>query len=498
MAGLGKRGRRVVATTILGSSMAFIDSTVVNVALPAIQAELGASVSGLQWVVESYALVLASLLLVGGALGDRLGRRRIFVLGTGLFAVSSLACGAAPSLDVLLIARTVQGAAGALLTPNSLAITSASFDEQTRGTAIGAWSGWGAITTAVGPLLGGWLVDHASWRWAFLINVPIGAAVIVLALRNVEESRDPLASRLDVRGAALATLCLAGFVFGLVESNGRGFGDPLVVASLFGAVVAGAGFVLREKRCPTPMVPPGLFRSRTFTGANLLTLFLYAGLAGVLFFFPLAFIQVHGHSATFAGAATLPLVGSMFLLSTWAGGLVARVGPRPPLIAGPLVAGIGFALFALPGIGGSYWLTFFPPMLVLGIGMSITVAPLTTTVMSAAEQREAGIASGVNNAVARLAAVLAIAVLGVLAVQAFESSLAPRLERFSPEVREVVAPQATKLAGIELPDALPAAERAELRRAIDESFVQAYRLVSVVTAALAWLASLVAWRTIRR
>ncbi|HKV10209.1 MAG TPA: MFS transporter [Thermoanaerobaculia bacterium] len=491
----------VLAATILGSSMAFIDGTAVNVALPALQANLGATVAEVQWVVEAYALFLSALLLVGGSLGDRFGRRRVFLMGVAGFAVASVACGFAADTGQLIAARAAQGIAAALLVPGSLALLSASFDEKRRGRAIGTWSGFSAITAAVGPLLGGWLIDQVSWRWVFFINLPLALAVILIALRFVPESRDDEAGEgIDWAGAVLATLGLGGVTFGLIESSRLGWSHPLIWGALLAGVAALAGFLVVEKRTASPMMPLSLFRSRNFTGANLLTLWLYAGLGGALFFLPFNLIQVHGYSATAAGAALLPFVLLMFLLSRWSGGLVDRFGARLPLILGPAVAAAGFGLFALLASRGGYWTAFFPAILVLGLGMAISVAPLTATVMGAVEPRHAGIASGVNNAVSRSAGLLAIAALGLMMLGLFGRGLDRRLEAagLQPEEQRAIQAQQEKLAAVELPASLPEPARAQAEAAVKESFLGAYRGVMLAAMGLALLASISASWWIRR
>ncbi|HKI01061.1 MAG TPA: MFS transporter [Thermoanaerobaculia bacterium] len=487
----------VLAATILGSSMAFIDGTAVNVALPALQADLGATVAGVQWVVEVYALFLAALLLVGGSLGDRLGRRRVFLTGVAGFALASVWCGLAPGIGQLIAARAVQGIAAALMVPGSLALLSASFSRERRGRAIGTWSGFGAITAAVGPLMGGWLIDHASWRWVFFLNLPLALAVIVISLRYVPESRDPAAAatKLDIAGALLATAALGGITFGLIESSRLGWGDSRVLGALGIGIASLAGFLVVEARSRAPMMPLSLFRSRAFAGANLLTFWLYAALGGTMFFLPFNFIQVHGYSATQAGAALLPFIVLMFLLSRWSGGLVDRYGARLPLVIGPAIAGAGFTLLALPGVGGSYWTTFFPAILVLGLGMAVSVAPLTATVMGAVGESQAGIASGINNAVSRGAGLLAVAGMGLILLGLFSRGLDRRLDGIGlpPEARRAVERQKEKLAAIEVPASVGEERQARVREAVDGAFLDGFRGVMLTAAVLALLASLSAW-----
>lgn len=490
-------GRWTLAAAILGSSITFIDGTVVNVALPALQSELSASVAQAQWIVESYALMLAALILVGGSLGDRLGRKRIFSAGVLFFALASVWCGLAPNITQLIVARGAQGVGAALLVPGSLALISANFGKERRGQAIGTWSGFTSIAAGIGPVLGGWLVEQFSWRWIFFINIPLAAAVLIIAWRRVPESRDEQArGRLDWVGATLAIVGLGGVIFGLIESSERGLTAPLVIVSFAIGVAALVGFVFAEARSEEPMMPLGLFRSPTFAGANLLTLLLYAALGGLFFFLPFNLIQAQGYTATATGAALLPFVLTMFLLSRWAGGLVERYGSKLPLVVGPIIAAAGFALFALPGAGaGGYWTSFFPAVMVMSVGMAVSVAPLTTTVMSAVEERRAGVASGINNAVSRAAALLAVAVFGVLMLNAFNRSLAERLRALPlpSEARAQLVGQSGALANLKIPGGVSGEMQEAVRQAVRESFVAGFRLVAYLAAGLALMSALASW-----
>ena len=470
-------GKWVLAATILGSSMAFIDGTVVTVALPALQTSLHASAEQIQWVIEAYALFLAALLLAGGSLGDLLGRRIVFVVGVVVFALASAWCGFAHSITALIAARGVQGVGAALLVPGSLALISASFPESERGKAIGTWSGFSAITASVGPVLGGWLVDHASWRWVFFLNLPLAVAILAITFMRVSESRnEQVRESLDWSGTILITVALAGITFALIEVHRPGVAP--VLAAIVG-VIALASFLLVEAHAPAPMLPLALFRSRDFAGANLLTLFLYTALSGLLFFLPLNLIQVQHYSATQAGAALLPLILLIFLLSRWSGGLIARYGARLPLTVGPLIAALGFSLLIRAGIGGSYWTTFFPAVVVLGFGMAISVAPLTTAVMNAVPVAQSGVASGVNNAISRLAGLLGVAIFGLVMVMGFRQELTRRLDLSSLSLSEKqsVEAQNSKLAAIRTTNK-------QVQDSIAEAFIVGFRHIVWISVGL--------------
>jgi EmrB/QacA subfamily drug resistance transporter len=493
------RGRWVLAATILASSMAFIDGTVVNVALPALQTNLNATAIDVQWVIEAYSLLLSALLLVGGALGDHYGRRKIFLIGVCVFALASAACGFSADIRQLIVARGLQGVGAALLIPGSLAIISNSFSEDERGRAIGTWSGFSAITAGIGPVIGGWLVEHVSWRAVFFINIPLALIVILVSLRHVEESSDDEPTNVDWMGAILAALGLGALVYGLIESSRLGLNNQFVIIVLVAAVVVLVGFVWFEARISEPMLPLGLFRSRTFTGTNLLTFLLYAALGGTLFFLPLNLIQVQHYSATAAGATLMPFILLMFVLSRWSGGLVSRYGPRLPLIVGPLIAASGYALFVRSGIDGNYWLDFFPPVTLLGLGMAISVAPLTTVVMNSVSQNRAGVASGVNNAVARTAGLVAIAVFGIIMLHVFKDQLDRRLAEsdLPSSLMQSVQDQSNKLAAIVVPRSQDERAGLLLRRAIDKSFVSGFRAVMAGGAMLSVAGALTALVLVR-
>ena len=453
----------------------------------------------MQWVVEAYGLFLSALILAGGSLGDLFGRRVVFVAGIAIFALASAACGLSANITQLIAARSVQGVGAALLVPGSLAIISASFDQKHRGQAIGTWSGATAMTTAAGPVLGGWLVEHASWRWAFFINLPIAAAVIVISLWHVPESRGRTTGRVDWLGAMLVTAGLGGVVYGFIESTTHGWRDPFVAGSLLLGAASLALFLMIERKETSPMLPLALFASRNFAGANLMTLFLYAAIGVFFFLFPLNLIQVQHYSATAAGAAMLPMILLVFLLSRWSGGLVTRYGARRPLIIGPLIVSAGFALFAVPGVNTYYWTSFFPAVIALGLGLAVTVAPLTTVVMNSVDADHVGTASGINNAVSRVAGVLAIAILGIVMVSAFGARLNASLSELSlpAEVHNEIHANQTKLAGLPVPADLDTMTGNVIRESVREAFVFGFRVVLSICVGLSLASAAVTARMIR-
>jgi EmrB/QacA subfamily drug resistance transporter len=407
--------RWVLLATVTGAGLTLVDATAVNVALPALGRDLDAGVAGLQWTLNGYTLTLAALILLGGSLADRFGRRRIYLIGVVWFAVASALCGLAPSLEVLVASRALQGVGGALLTPGSLAILQASFAPSERARAIGAWSGLSGIAAAVGPLVGGWLITTLSWRWIFLVNLPLATVVVAVAARHVPETRDPTSARgFDIAGASLAAGGLVGVTWALIEAGEHGASTPVVAAGVAG-LAALAAFVRTERRSRHPMLPLGIFSSRQFTSANLVTLVVYGGMSGMFFLLAVFLQQALGYSPLAAGAAIIPVTLLMLTLSERAGQLAERIGPRLPMSAGPLVMASALALMTRFGAGMRYVTAVLPAVVVFGLGLSLTVAPLTATVLAAADERHSGIASGVNNAVARSAGLLAVAVLPALA-----------------------------------------------------------------------------------
>ncbi len=485
----------VLAATILGSAMAFIDGTVVNIALPAMQRALGADIATLQWVVNAYALMLGALILTGGALGDRFGRRRVFVIGITAFAVASAPCGLAPDVSWLVAARAVQGVGAALLVPQSLAIIAASFPAATRGRAIGVGAGFAAITTAPGPVLGGVFIDLLSWRAVFWINLPLAAATVWLALRYIPESRDrsAIGTPVDWAGSLLVACGLGCLVYALTAAPERGGTDAVVVTAAAAGVVMLALFIRLEARLKAPIMPPGIFRSGPFSAANGVTLFLYFALTAVLFLLPFNLIQIHGYTALEAGLALLPFGVLLGLFSSRAGALADRYGPRWPLVTGSVLvalACIGLVLADRYAPQG-YWTSVFPPILLLSVGMTINVAPLTTAVMNAVPDNASGTASGINNAASRLAGVLAVAVVGTVAAVVFAGDLATALERLAIDdaAREQLMNRAHELAALTPPQGLDQATARAVASAIDEAFRSGYHAALTVAALSAALAA---------
>jgi EmrB/QacA subfamily drug resistance transporter len=420
------QGRWVLAATVLGSGIAFLDSTVVNVALPHIGEDLNTGVGGLQWVLNGYLLAVSALILLGGSLGDRFGRKRVFQIGVIVFAVASVLCALAPNAPLLVAARVLQGVGGALLTPGSLAILEASFRPDERGRAIGAWSGLSGVASAIGPFLGGWLVDAGSWRWIFIINVPLALFVVLVAARHVPESSDPEASHhIDVLGALLIALALGGLSWGLIAAGDDGWSAPIVWVPLAAGVACMVLFVVVERRSPQPMVPPAIFASTQFRAANTVTAAMYAALGGVFFLLVVQLQNVLGYSALEAGAATLPITLMMLALSARSGALAARIGPRLQMTVGPLLVAAGTLLLTRVDAGSSYVTTVLPAVVVLGLGLATVVAPLTATALSAVADRYAGVASGVNTTVARASQLAAVAALPVAAGITGETYLDP-------------------------------------------------------------------------
>jgi EmrB/QacA subfamily drug resistance transporter len=477
----------VLLAAVLASSITYIDESVVNVASPAIATDLAASAVVIQWLVNAYTLSLSALLLVGGAAGDRFGRRRFFMIGIGIFAVASAWCGMAPTFAQLITARAVQGAGAALLIPCSLAIIGAAFDEAERGKAIGTWAGSSAVASAMAPMLGGWIVDHFSWRWIFLINPLLALPTIWIAYRHVPESRDPEAKPgLDWRGTILVLAGLGGLAYGLIALPSSGWRDPIVLASLLGGAVLLAAFLFVERASAAPMLPLGLFQSRTFSAVNLLTLLLYAALGGLWFFLPFALIQVHGYPAALAGAAFLPFTILMIALSRWAGGLLDRYGARLPLIVGPSIAAFGIALLGVIVPHGAYW-QFLVAITILGLGMVISVAPLTTAVIDAVPAHQTGVASGINNAVASVANLLAVAAFGAVAILILNRLLDGQLQSqaLSAAVKNAIAAAHGQLVIEPSLEGLQGDDRAAAALILRRSLAESIRWVMVMAAVMA-------------
>jgi EmrB/QacA subfamily drug resistance transporter len=480
-------GHWILAAAIIGSSMAFINGTVTNVALPSIQSDLGAPLAQAQWIVQVYALLLATLLLVGGSLGDHFGHRRVFVLGISIFALGSVGCAVAASPGQLIAARVVQALGAAGLIPGSLAILGAAFEGERRGAAIGTWSSFAGISAVLGQVLGGYLIDTISWRAAFLVNVPLAIVVLLIVFRYVPESRAEDARALDLPGALLVTVGLGGVVYGLIGASDQSLDLLEVVAIVVGAVAL-VGFVVVERHAREPLIPLHLFGSRNFSGANLMTFLLYAGFGGALFLLPIFLIQVHGYSATAATSALVPFAVVTFVMGRWTGGLVTRYGEKLPLMVGPTLAAAGFILFAVPGFGGSYWTTFFPAVVVLGFGMSLVFAPLSIAILNAVEEEHSGLGSGVNRAVQRMAKVLGLAMLTFLVLATFDNSLDASVNGLDLTPGQEAALRAEKAdlgASHIMEKGKSGGEDAAIDRAMDHAFLSAFRFAMYVSAGMA-------------
>lgn len=475
----------VLLATILGSSLVFLDGAVVSIALPVMQVQLHASAGDAQWVIEGYTLVLGALMLLCGALGDRYGRKKIFLAGVIVFAAGSIWCGLSTSINMLLIARIVQAAGGTMLAPSSLALLGAHFEGAERGKAVGTWSALTALAATVGPLAGGVIVDRFGWRWVFDINVPIAIFIVVITLLHVRESRDEeQRGRLDVLGSALVTVALGAIVYAFIEAGTTGWSNGKVLTAATAGPLCLVAFIWWEMRVTNPVMPLGLFAGRTFAGVNLLTFLLYGALGGLFYYLPFVIIQVDGYSATFAGLSMLPFVALLVMLSRTTGALTYRFGARVLLVTGPSIVAIGFASFALAR-GTNYWTAIFPGVFFIGTGMGITVAPLTATMMESVEQHRVGLASGVNNAISRIAGLLAIAVLGVALVTVFNARLTARMDgaRINAQARAQVDAQRVNLAGASLPS--PA-----LHALVSGAYSDGFRVVAGACALLAALGGL--------
>ena len=484
--------RWVLICAVLASTMAFVDESVVNVALPRIEADLHTSLSAMQWVINAYTLCMSALLLIGGAAGDRFGRRRIFMIGVSVFALASIACGLAPNPGALIAARALQGVGAAFLIPCGLALISAAYGEKERGAAIGVWSGASAVAAGAGPIIGGWIVDHLSWRAIFLINPILSIPTLWIAVRYLLESRETESrASLDWPGALSVFLGLGAIVYGLIAA--RGWGDAAVSATLVAGTALLLVFLWIETRSSAPMVPLGLFGSRQFSGVNILTLLLYGALAGTFFFVPFLIIQVHGYSATAAGAIFVPFAVILGALSKWSGRLMDRFGARRPLIIGPTIAGVALLLLAILSGDGRYF-SFVLPMVVLAFGMAITIAPLTTTVLNAVKQEQTGTASGINNAAASVAGLLVIAVMGTVALRVLDLEFDAHLRQAQPtaEVRREVDAARGGFLMPHAPAQFSARERVSLEQISKASFIGTIYLVLLVMAALAFAGASVA------
>ena len=495
--------RWTLISTILASGMVFIDFSALNVALPAIQTDMNISGKSLLWIINAYSLFLSSLLLVGGSLGDLYGRKKIFIIGIIIFSVSSFLCGISPGKGLLITARAFQGVGGALMVPGSLAIISAVIPAERRGKAFGTWSMFSALTTIIGPALGGWLAGLGLWRVIFFINIPFAIFTIAALIIKVPENKDHSAKKLDITGAVLATLGLSGITYGFLEASDKGFGNPVIQLSLAVGLLALIVFIIVEKKSSHPMMPLNLFKLKRFSGVNAMTLFVYAALSASLFFLPLNMIQVQGYSEEIAGISLLPFAILISGLSRFSGIFSDKFGARLPLIAGSFLAGLGLLFFTFPGLTGGakdYWTTYFPGILILGIGMGIVVAPLTATVMECVPKDKTGIASGVNNTMARTAGLLAIAVLGAIILITFKNTLETNVNdlNISENKKTELINNAGDLAETQPPKQITTEQTSQVEQVIKMSFIQSFDFIIYIAVALAWLGSIIAIFTVKK
>ncbi len=491
-------GKLILFATILASGMAFLDSTVVNIAVPSIQSSFHTSIAGIQWVVNGYALMLSALILISGALGDKYGRRKIFIFGIGLFIASSFLCSISHSIVQLALFRALQGVGGALMVPGSLSIINSSFDSSVRGKAIGLWSGYSGGLIALGPFLGGWLVQTFGWPSIFYINIPFGLLALFLTIKYVPESKSREIRKIDFVGAILIFLSLLGIIYGLITGPDKGWGNDFSGASLIGGIVLFILFIVSQIKIKHSLIPLEIFKSMLVTGSNLVTLFLYFALNAVFFFFVLNLQQVQHYPPLLAGIALLPTILLITFLSGPAGGLADKIGPRLPMIIGPLIVSVGMALLVIPGTNVNYFLYYMPGLILIGLGMAIVIAPLTKSALSVHENFS-GAASGVNNAVARIAGLLAVALLGAIALMLFETQLQMQITRSSLNASQQsqIITQQSKFGGIEVPKTFNSEVRHTAQNAIENSFIYGFRWAMGINALLAFISAAIAFFTIR-
>jgi EmrB/QacA subfamily drug resistance transporter len=493
------QGNFILAATIIGAGMVFVDGTVVTVALPQIQKEFNASVSNLQWLIDIYILFLSVPILVAGSLSDRYGRRKLFNIGLIGFTLASVACGAATDVYQLIFARVFQGISGAIMLPGCLSILNASFPPEMRGRVVGTWSAFTPLTTAIGPLLGGWLVDNISWRAAFYINLPLGLITLFLSHRFIPESKsEKMPESQDWLGATLVTIGLGSLIFMVIEGPRRGWAAPSVLTSIVSSLIFLIAFVVVEKKAEHPMIPLELFKYRLFSGVTLMTFILYFAMSGVFFFLPLNLQQIQAFSATNTGLAFMPIIIFLFLLSRWSGHYADKHGPRLPMIVGPVIIAAGFFMYMIPAEGANYWLTFFPATVIFGIGLGITMAPLTSVALGAAPTHLSGLASGVSNAASRIASMLAVATLGALMVVQFSTSLEHRTQSLplSEQSRLFLQEEKLKLGGASAPPDVAPDTQMQIETAINKAFVDAFRLMMALCGFLALASAVVSVATI--